>query len=181
MDGFRRRKGDRVSAGEQIRMPKRHSHCSFCGAAFAADLGWPRTCGSCAQTTYLNPLPVAILLLPVDGGLLTVRRGIEPRKGMLALPGGYIGLGESWQQAAARELWEETGVRVDPDGVRDFRVLSAPDGTVLIFGVAEPVREEDLPPFAPCMETAERVVLKAPEELAFPLHSRVVEEFFNRR
>lgn len=162
-------------------MAKRNSHCSFCGAAFAPDQVWPRTCGSCSQTTYLNPVPVAVLLLPVGDGLLTVRRDIEPGKGKLALPGGYIGLGESWQQAAAREAWEETGAQVDPANVRDFRVLSAPDGTVLIFGVSAPIAAADLPPFTPCAETSERVVLKAPEELAFPLHSRVVEEYFNRR
>ncbi len=62
--------------------------------------------------SFLNPLPVAVMLVPAAGGLVVIRRGIEPAKGLLALPGGYINLGESWQQAAARELFEETGIRV---------------------------------------------------------------------
>jgi ADP-ribose pyrophosphatase YjhB (NUDIX family) len=162
-------------------MAKRHSHCSFCGLRFGDDLPWPRTCTGCANTTYLNPLPVAVALVPVrGGGLITVRRGIEPRKGQLALPGGYINLGEGWQQAAARELLEETGVRVDPEGIEDFRVRSAPDGTLLVFGLAREVVAEDLAVFQPSEEAAELVVLRAADELAFPLHTDVVKEYFAR-
>jgi len=161
---------------------KRNSHCSYCGHPFEAEQPWPRACASCAQTSYVNPVPVAVLLLPVDDGLLTIRREIEPRRGMLALPGGYINMGESWQQAAARELMEETGISINPEEVEDFRVLSAPDGTVLIFGLVRTPRSAgELPAFTANEETSEVVVLTGPEQLAFPLHTRVVEEFFGRR
>ena len=160
---------------------KRNSHCSFCGHPFAADQPWPRRCAACEQTTYLNPLPVAVVLVPIDGGLLLVRRSIPPKQGMLALPGGYINLGESWQAAGAREVREETGVLIDPDEIEDFRVLSAPDGTVLIFGIAKSRATADLPAFATTDEASECVVLRAPQELAFDLHQRVMEEFFRRR
>ncbi|MGI5157391.1 NUDIX domain-containing protein [Microbispora sp. CA-102843] len=82
----------------------------FCGAAYAPGLPWPRTCQECGNTSYLNPLPVAVMVLPVDDGLLVVRRDVEPHRGLLALPGGFIDIGESWQQAAVREFHEETGV-----------------------------------------------------------------------
>lgn len=87
----------------------RHAHCGPCGARFPEGLAFPRRCAACGHVTYVNPVPVAVLLLPVDDGLLVIRRAIEPRKGQLALPGGFIDLGESWQAAAARELREETG------------------------------------------------------------------------
>lgn len=164
--------------------PKRDSHCSFCGAAFAEGLAWPRTCAACQSVSYKNPLPVACVLLPViDGdrrGLLLIRRGIPPQIGKLAVPGGFIGVGESWQVAGARELFEETRVRIDPETIKDFRVLSAPDGTVLIFGEAPAIDASALPPFTPTDETTERPVVFAPEPLAFPLHTRVVEELFAR-
>jgi ADP-ribose pyrophosphatase YjhB (NUDIX family) len=160
---------------------KRNSHCSFCGHPFAAEQPWPRTCAACGQTSYLNPLPVAVVLLPVDDGLLLVRRSIPPKQGMLALPGGYINLGESWQAAGAREVREEIGLSIDPDEIQDFRVLSAPDGTVLIFGVAGSRMIAELPVFAATDEASECVVLRAPQELAFDLHQQVVEEFFRRR
>jgi len=157
---------------------KKNSHCSYCGAPFPDGAGWPRTCGPCGATSYLNPLPVAVLLVPVDGGLLTIRRAIEPHIGKLALPGGYIGLGESWQQAGAREVLEETGVSVDPARVVDFRVLSAPDGTVLVFGEAAPLAE--VPSLSPNVEVSELFVLRAPEPLAFPLHTQIANEWFAR-
>lgn len=161
-------------------MPKKNSHCSYCGAAFGESQPWPRTCTGCGSTSYLNPLPVSVVLLPVDGGLLTVRRDIEPQRGKLALPGGFISLGESWQQAGARELEEETGFRIDPGEIRDFRVLSAPDGTVLIFGLARERTSAELPAFARNEEASEVVVIRSPEPLAFPLHTQIVEEYFAR-
>lgn len=162
-------------------MHKRNSHCSFCGHAFADRQPWPRTCATCQQTSYLNPLPVAVVLLPVDGGLLLVRRAIPPKLGELALPGGFINLGESWQAAGARELLEETGISIDPAELRDFRTLSAPEGMLLVFGLAAPRRAADLPPFTPNDEASEIVVLRAPAELAFPLHTQAAREFFALR
>lgn len=162
-------------------MYKRNSHCAFCGQAFEENQPWPRTCSNCQRTTYLNPLPVSVVLIPVDDGVLLVRREVEPRKGMLAFPGGFIGMGESWQEAGAREVMEETGVTIDPAEIQDFRVLSAPDGTVLIFGLAQSRTFAELPAFTPNNETSEMVVRAAPEELAFSLHSQVMQEFFARR
>lgn len=159
-------------------MGAKNAHCSYCGAAFAANQPFPRLCASCKKTTYVNPIPVAVVLLPVASGLLTVRRDIEPRKGFLALPGGYIELGETWQQAAARELREETGVTIDPAELRERRVISADDGTLLVFGEAKP--RETMPATTLSAETSEIVVIAAAQELAFPLHTQVVREWFAR-
>ena len=158
----------------------KHSHCSYCGHPFTIEQAWPRHCSQCANVSFQNPLPVAVLLLPVDAGVLVIRRGIEPRRGQLALPGGYIEVGESWQAAAARELYEEAGVTIDLATVREFRVRSAPDGTVLIFGQGPTLRTADLPPFIPTPEASERIVLTELQELAFPLHTQVVKEFLGK-
>ena len=159
---------------------ERDSHCSWCGAEFPEGLGWPRQCVECGQMSYKNPLPVAVGLVPVgDQGLLMVRRDIDPGKGALALPGGFIEIGESWQEACAREVFEETQLQLDPDSIEDFCVLSAPDGTVLIFGLAEAVDPADVPEFEPTPEASERVVLaELTEELAFPLHTDAARLWF---
>ena len=82
-------------------MSQRNAHCGYCGQAFTPDAPWPRTCAHCGQISYLNPVPVAVALVPVDDGLLIVRRAIEPGRGLLALPGGYINHDETWQAACA--------------------------------------------------------------------------------
>jgi 8-oxo-dGTP diphosphatase len=159
-----------------------HSHCSYCGAAYPDDSEWPRTCLSCTETTWRNPLPVAVLMLPVRTGrdmtgLVVVRRDIEPARGMLALPGGFIETGETWQEAAVRELREEAGLPGDPAQVRLVDVVST-FGTLNVFGLLPTVDLADLPSSAPTEEATEWTVLTAPAPLAFPSHTEVAANYF---
>ena len=119
---------------------KKFAHCGYCGHAFAPGQTWPRRCANCDRASYANPTPVAVCLLPVGDGLLCVRRAVPPAVGQLALPGGYIDLAETWQQAAARELFEETGLRIDAAEIEHVRTLSSDrgDGILLVFGQARP-------------------------------------------
>jgi ADP-ribose pyrophosphatase YjhB (NUDIX family) len=125
---------------------------------------------------------VAVTLLPVDGGLLCVRRTIPPGLGELALPGGFLEVGETWQEGCARELREETGIFINPDEVRLFRAYSAAQaGLLLVFGLAERRCGAELPEFLANEEVSEMLVLHHVQELAFPLHTRVLREFFAER
>ena len=45
-----------------------------------------------------------------DGEVLLAKRGKQPNLGLWSLPGGHVELGETLQQAAKRELMEETGI-----------------------------------------------------------------------
>ncbi len=47
-----------------------------------------------------------------DGKVLLVKRGVEPNKGVWAIPGGSLKLGETIQEGAEREIMEETGVTI---------------------------------------------------------------------
>ncbi len=156
-------------------MPDRYAHCTFCGARFVPQQPWPRRCGACGETSYLNPTPVAVAVQPIGGGLLVVRRGIPPAREQLALPGGFIDVGETWQQAAVRELAEETGLRADPVAVRLFDASSAPDGTLLIFGLLPPVAT--MPTYVSA-ETLGCEVIEGPTELGFELHTRAADRWF---
>lgn len=161
-----------------------HDHCSYCGARWADGLSWPRTCPGCGETTWSNPLPVAVVLLPVshgDGrtGLVVVRRNIEPFRGDIALPGGFIETGESWRQAAVRELREETELLGNPDEVELFDVHSSFNGySLLIFGVLPPRPVESIPPSRPNEESMEWFVLTEPTRLCFPTHTQAMADYF---
>jgi ADP-ribose pyrophosphatase YjhB (NUDIX family) len=157
----------------------RHAHCGYCGAAFGEGAAWPRACTACGQVSYRNPLPVAVLLVPVGEGLLLVKRGIEPGLGQWAFPGGYINYGERWKHAAERELFEETGLHVRAGAIREYRVLTSPDGAVLlVFGLAPALAESKLRAFEPNDEVTEIDVATKPQRLAFATHSQVMRDYF---
>ena len=159
----------------------KNSHCSYCGARYADDTPWPRRCPECRNVTYRNPLPVAVVLLPMDDGLLLVRRTNEPGRGELGLPGGFIEWGETWRAAVAREVGEETGIRIEANGLRLFDAVSAPDGTLLVFGLAPPMTQADLPPFVATNETSETVIGREPMELAFSTHTEMMARYFEEK
>ncbi|MGI5520566.1 NUDIX domain-containing protein [Micromonospora sp. CA-259024] len=162
-----------------------YSHCSYCGATYPAAADWPRVCAACGETVWRNPLPVAVAVLPVRTagslGVVVVRRDIEPARGLLALPGGFIEYGEEWSDALVRELREETGLVAAAEDAQLFAVHGAPAGaTMMIFGVLPERAAEDLPPSAPTEEATEWLVLTDPTELAFSTHTRVLADFLTR-
>lgn len=68
-------------------------------------------CPRCGFNFYLNSAAaVTGLIFDKEGKLLMVRRALDPAKGMLDLPGGFVNPGESVEKAIARELKEELGV-----------------------------------------------------------------------
>jgi len=156
---------------------QKNSHCSYCGQPFAINQPWPRRCTHCSNMTFRNPLPVAVVIQPVDDGVLTVRRTIEPRSGWLALPGGYIEFGESWQAAGAREMQEEAGLVIDSSSLQEIKVFSAPDNTLIIVALAPPLTSAQLAEFVTTEEASERVIVRTPQELAFSLHTEVVADY----
>jgi ADP-ribose pyrophosphatase YjhB (NUDIX family) len=135
--------------------------------------------------SYANPVPVAVLLLPVDDGVLCVRRGgrtpsgaPEAGYGHLALPGGFIDIGETWQEAAARELREEANVYVEASAISDLCTRSTDNGLVVVFGVGPRLVSADLPPFSPSDEVTDRAIVRSAVTLAFPLHTEVLARHF---
>jgi ADP-ribose pyrophosphatase YjhB (NUDIX family) len=168
----------------------RDTFCSFCGTPFDPPLAYPRTCknAGCAITIWANPIPVSVVLQPVnDGGrvgLLVVRRSIEPRKGLLGLVGGFLEEHETWQVGGAREIREETDVVVDPAGLEPFWFTSTEPkpNRVLLFSLARPIEAASMPPFTATDETSERGLVYGPDDLeavfAFGLHVAAARRYF---
>jgi ADP-ribose pyrophosphatase YjhB (NUDIX family) len=161
-----------------------NAFCHFCGTPLG-DGPYPRTCGGCGAQIWANPIPVAVALVPIDGGLLVIRRAIQPGLGKLALPGGFVEEQETWQAGCAREVREETGIVIDPATLEPFWYTSTEPrpNRVLLFAVSAP--PIDVPPFATDAETSERGIIRGPDGLdevfAFSLHAEAARRYFATR
>jgi 8-oxo-dGTP diphosphatase len=93
-------------------------------------------CVRCSRFYYSNPTPAACCFVSdEDGALLLVKRAIEPKRGMWCWPGGFIELGETSEEAALRELEEETGLRgSQPRLIGASTRQSSVAGAVLVLG-----------------------------------------------
>ncbi len=128
---------------------------------------------------YQNTPTVVVVLVPLRGGLLMIRRALVGEgQGKLALPGGYQMLGQTWQEAGACEVREETGVVIEPVSLRVLTVETTPDRRQnLLLCQSPPV--EHTGAFVHDAEVSEAMVIREPVETAFPLHTRQVKAFFD--
>lgn len=92
------------------------SFCPRCGARRAHEKPTqPFQCGACGFHFYFNPcLAVAAILLGPDDKALFIRRAHDPAKGKLAIPGGFVDIGETAEMAMRREIKEEVNLDVGP-------------------------------------------------------------------
>ena len=98
----------------------RHRFCARCGHATSpAKGGWQRDCPACKAQHFPRVDPVAIMLVECDGKVLLGRQSRFPPNSFSALAG-FIEPGETIEEAVAREVLEEAGVRV-----RDVRYVAS--------------------------------------------------------
>lgn len=91
---------------------RRHRFCAACGSATATGrAGYCRTCPSCGASHFPRVDPV-VIMLAVHGDMALIGRqpGFAPR--MYSALAGFVEPGESLEEAVARELQEESGIRV---------------------------------------------------------------------
>ena len=91
-----------------------HGHCAKCGGRVGiVDAGWKTQCPECGTEHFPRTDPVAIMLAVKDGKCLIGRQAIWPA-GFMSCLAGFCEPGETIEQAAARELFEEAGITCDP-------------------------------------------------------------------
>ncbi len=132
---------------------------------------------------YQNPTPVSAAVIPVstDEGirLLSVVRNIEPKRGEVGLPGGYVDKLETFEQAAARETFEETGLSLLPENFSLMLSRVTPQNNTLVFcSYKHIVKASDIDLDFSNNET-QRIVLAGPDqEFCFPSHEEVAKKFW---
>jgi len=101
-------------------------YCPKCATELVSRLDGDRkrpTCPDCGFVFYFNPIVGAGALVETEGRVVLVRRGVEPKAGLWCLPSGYVEADELVEQAAVREMKEETGLEIEIDdmlGVYSF-------------------------------------------------------------
>jgi ADP-ribose pyrophosphatase YjhB (NUDIX family) len=164
---------------------RRIRHCRVCGGdtvyRVPADDNRERAvCTRCGEIHYENPLNV-VGTVPVWGEqVLLCRRAIEPRRGLWTLPAGFMELGETVAEGALRETDEESGAKVELQGL--FSLLNVVRvGQVHLFYRARMLGPE----LAPGPESLEARLFREDElpwdELAFRTVRRTLELFFDDR
>jgi ADP-ribose pyrophosphatase YjhB (NUDIX family) len=127
-------------------------------------------CRDCGHVAYENPKIVVGSVVIHQDQVLLCRRAIEPRRGFWTLPAGYLEMGESIEEGAQREAYEEAEARIALDGILAVYSISRIGQVQVIFRArfADAAR----PAFAAGPESAE-VALFAWQQipwdhLAFP-------------
>ena len=91
--------------------------CPHCGAELAPRLlkaSEPErlACSACDFVLFVDPKVAAGCIVELDGGIVLLRRAIEPGYGKWVFPGGYVDRGERVEDAAVRETREESCLEV---------------------------------------------------------------------
>ncbi|HST75763.1 MAG TPA: NUDIX hydrolase [Acetobacteraceae bacterium] len=125
-------------------------------------------CPDCGHVAYENPKVVVGSVVVANDAVLMCRRAIDPRRGFWTLPAGYLELGETVEEGARREAWEEAQADIVLDGILGVFSISRIGQVQVIFRA----RFEGAPAYAAGEESLD-VRLFRPEEIpwgeiAFP-------------
>lgn len=108
------------------------NHCPSCaGPSIEVFKENGLKCRSCGYVYFHNMAAAVAGILEVDGKIVLIQRGHEPRKGLYVLPGGFVDYHESLEEALAREVKEELSV-----DVMDIRYFGSLPNTYEYKGVS---------------------------------------------
>lgn len=150
------------------------TYCSECGAALERREAFGKerpVCPRCGYTHFDDPKVAVGVVATREGRILLTRRNHEPGMGKWSFPAGFADAFENVIAAAAREAFEETGVRVTVGPL--LGVFQAPESRVVFLAYAAEAGTEPPVAGAECFEVA----YFAPEalpELAFATDADVL-------
>lgn len=123
---------------------KSHRFCSRCGnESEVTEAGWKRSCNHCGAEHFPRSDPVAIMLA-VNGDRCLLGRGPNWPKQFMSCLAGFIEPGETIEQAAVRELYEEVGILADPNSATYKFCQPWPFPSSLMIGLIVPTLSEEI-------------------------------------
>ncbi|GAA6167683.1 NUDIX hydrolase [Sessilibacter corallicola] len=156
--------------------------CSICGSAVTLKIphGDDRqryVCDECNTIHYQNPKIITGCLPVYENKVLLCKRAIEPRSGLWTLPAGFMENGESMEQGAARESWEEARLTLKNHTL--YQVFSLPHiSQVYVFYLSE-IASLDFGPGPESLEVELFTEAEIPwDKLAFPVVRSTLKDYF---
>lgn len=155
-----------LSEGEQFKL----------GALFNKETGGK-------LSPYNSPTPVAVAVIQIQDGdeikLLGVVRGIMPKIGEIAFPGGFYNTLEGGKAAAARETLEETGLVTKPEDYEYVGDEPTPNNNNLAFFKNKNIFPKTImDTLVLNSEVTGFVLIDRDTPMAFPLHRQIADKFF---
>ena len=136
-------------------------------------------CAACGFVFYLDPKVAACTIFMHEGGIVLLRRAIEPQLGKWVFPGGFVDRGEPVTAAAVRETLEEVNLKVGLLGILD--VYSFPESPVVVVVYAAEVLGGALQACDECDEVKAYPPEKLPwDDLAFPSTKAALRDYVRR-
>lgn len=162
-------------------LPQALTSCPVCTTVLiVAELGGRDrlVCEVCEFVHWDNPKPVTATLVPMESGIVLVKRKYEPYVGDWCLPGGFMEAREEPEESAQREVFEETGLNVEIDRLVGAHSPGKGINVIILFYLAKPatglmVAGDD------ASEVASFTKDSLPANVAFELHRRMIEQFFD--
>jgi len=137
-----------------------------------------QTCPECGFILFLAPKLVTVVVVEYQGKILLGKRNMNPARGMWSFFGGYVDRGEKLEEAAIREVKEETNLNVRLDGL--LGLYSENGNPHVLVAYRASIIHNDISPLAAQPEEMSELALFSMEEipeLAFPFDNEILSDW----
>ena len=158
--------------------------CSNCGKLNTRsyiDGNFRYHCNECNTIHYENPRPTAALVCIRKKKILLVKRAKDPGKGLWGLPGGFIEKHESLEEAALRELKEETSLKGKIQNILcTCSQFNTPFGDVLLIGLNVKIDMSTIPIAGDDASEASFFDINKMPPIAFPCYKNIITTYIKK-